>query len=437
MTTALTRRVLIFELIIAPLLLGGARPWAMALLALLVAIALVGQIIHQRKSPECGFSNAMRGICLAGGIACVWLALQTLPIWPSSLTLPFQTTSLALAPARTPDAVLYGMWLGAIVMLGATQNDLKNQLAVICRALVASAVLQAAIAFVLFAIDAPGTLWFVKTAHINDFTGTFANRNAFCALMAAGFFACLYLWQRPTGTLRDKLDRHGGWLALAILLFLSALASHSRAGILALIMGSLIFIWLAIPGRNRAKTLALLATVIVMTGAVFATPALTARFAQLARRDWLQRDDVWQSAITAIMHRPLTGYGPDGIAAALQYFASPGLNTQARWASSHNLWLDGLLVLGVPVFLLISGLVGYVLISALRDLAEQAKTRPQFALVMAVLTAFLVQSLFDGIATMPAVILPVAIMVGLVIHPYQTAHAPASSPQPATSRPAA
>ena len=437
MTAAMTRWVLIFEILAAPLLLGGARPWAMALLSIPVACALVGQILHQRKSPKCGFSNSTRGICLAGGIACLWLILQSLPLWPYSMTLPFQTTSLALAPARTPDAVLYVLWLVAIVMLCATQNDLNNQLAVICRALVASATLQTAVAFSLFALDAPGTVWFVKTAHINDFTGTFANRNAFCALMAAGFFACLYLWHRPTCTIRDKLDGQGGWLALAVLLFLSALSSHSRAGIVALFMGSIAFIWLASPGWNRAKILALLATVLAMAGAVFATPALASRFAQLARRDWLQRDDVWQSAFNAIMHRPLTGYGPDGIATALQYAASPGLNTQARWASSHNLWLDGILVMGLPVFLLLCGLTGYIVLFTLRNMAHQTKTRPQFALIMAVLTAFIVQSLFDGIAAMPAVILPALIMVGLAMHRHQTLPVPASSPLPATSRPVA
>tara|TARA_R110001583_G_scaffold32107_7_gene110071 strand:- start:97280 stop:98590 length:1311 start_codon:yes stop_codon:yes gene_type:complete len=434
MTAATTRRVLIFEILTAPVLLGGARPWAIALLSLPVAVALVGHILHQRTSAERHFSNSSGVIFLIGGIACVWLALQALPVWPSSMTLPFQTTSLSLAPSHAPDAVLYVLWLGAIIMLCAAQNDLKSQLTIICRAIVASACLQAAIATSLFALNAPGTLWFVKTAHINDFTGTYANRNAFCALMAAGFFACLYLWQQPTGTVRDKLDRHGGWLALAIVLLLSALASHSRAGILALIMGTIIYIWLALPGRNGAKILTLSATILAMTGAVFATPALSTRFAQLARRDWLQRDDVWQSAINALMNRPFTGYGPNGIAAALHYAASPGLNTQARWASSHNLWLDGMLVLGLPVFLLICGLTGYVITSVLRNMARQAKTRPQFALIMAVLTAFLVQSLFDGVTALPAVILPALLMVGLAIH-HQTSAAPASSSQPATSQP--
>lgn len=436
MTAATTRRVLIFEILTAPVLLGGARPWAIALLSLPVVVALIGHIMHQHRSADPKFANAIGIICLAGGIAFLWLTLQSLPVWPLAQTLPFQTGSLALAPARTPDTLLYVLWIVAIVMLCAAQNDLKSQLTILCRAIVASACLQAAIATSLFALNAPGTLWFVKTAHINDFTGTYANRNAFCALMAAGFFACLYLWQQPTGTIRDKLDRHGGWLALAIVLLLSALASHSRAGILALIMGTIIYIWLVLPGRNGAKILSLSATILAMTGAVFATPALSTRFAQLARRDWLQRDDVWQSAINALMNRPFTGYGPNGIAAALHYAASPGLNTQARWASSHNLWLDGMLVLGLPVFLLICGLTGYVITSALRNMAHQTKTRPQFALIMAVLTAFLVQSLFDGVTALPAVILPALIMVGLAMrHHHQTSVAPASSSQPATSQP--
>ena len=418
MFATIARWTLIFEVFAAPLLLGSARPWAMALLAFPVAVALLFYIIPALKHGiilPVGTSYALRPFGMAGVIAAGWLMIQALPLWPSPVTAPFKPHSLALAPAHLPDTLLYLLWLGAIPLLCAARKDAMADITPLCKAVVASAVLQAIIACIVALTGVPTTLWFIKTAHIGDFTGTFANRNAFCAFMATGFFASLYLWQHRPGSMGEKIDSYGGWLAIAILLFAATLASHSRAGLLALMAGTFIFVRTASRPSNdtppyRRYLLALASLLPIIASLLFA-PTLLARFAELARPDWVQRDDVWQTALTAIMHRPFTGYGTNGIAPALQFAATPGMNDTVRWVSSHNLWLDMALILGLPVFTVIMTLVLVSCTRLFRHASIQASP-PKQALLAALFTAFLVQSCFDGLSSTPAVILPLLIMAG-------------------------
>lgn len=418
MPANIARQTLIFEVFAAPLLLGGARPWALAILALPVAIALLFYIITQQKKGTVSPADTggiLRTFGLALVIAGGWLVLQALPVWPEMLTFPFNGHSLDLAPAHLPNTLLYLLWLAGIPLLCIWQTDPVAEIALLCKALVASAMLQAMIAIIAQQAGMPTTIWFIKTAHINDFTGTFANRNAFCGFMAGGFFACLYLWQRSPGTIGKKIDRHGGWLALAILLFATALGSHSRAGIVALMAGTFMFVLTASRQSGHEppyrRYLMAIGTLLPMMTALLLAPDMLTRFAELARPDWLQRDDVWQSAFGAILMRPFTGYGPNGIAPVLQYVATEGMNDTVRWVSTHNLWLDMALTLGVPVFLCVIFLLGTGIIGLYRR-ASSGASRPKHALFAAVLTAFLVQSCFDGLTSQPALMLPLLIMAG-------------------------
>lgn len=421
MIATCARWVLIFEIFAAPLLLGGGRPWALAILAVPLALTLPIAFFKAQKmgsEQTTGLLSALSPFFLALILAILWLIAQALPVWPQAMIAPFAGNSLALAPAQLPDQVLYLLWLFAMLVLCALQSEAGNEITPLCRALAASAALQAAIAMILDVAAIPSTLWFVKTAHISDFTGTFANRNAFCAFITAGFFACLYMWQRPGGSFREKIDPHGGWLALAILLFIAALGSHSRAGMLALMAGTFVFI-LQAGGRaeragGNAFTIRLITAFLALAAmivSILLTPDLLARFAGLSRPDWLQRDDVWQSALNAIIARPFTGYGAQGIAPALQYAATPGMNDAVRWVSSHNLWLDMVLVLGLPVFLLVLALLVKGGLAVLRGIHHNT-TPAKRALFMAVLVAFLVQSGLDGIGELPAVIMPLVILLG-------------------------
>ncbi|OKH89073.1 O-antigen ligase [Thalassospira sp. TSL5-1] len=418
MIATIARWSLIFEVFAAPFLLGGARPWALALLAIPVAIALLVHMIQALKNGHDVSPvpfHALRPFALAFIVAAGWLVFQSLPVWPKIITAPFDGDGIALAPAHLPDTLLYLLWLAGIPLLCAWQQDPIANITPFCKALVASAVLQAMIAHITALTGIPTTLWFIKTAHMGDFTGTFANRNAFCAFVTTGFFACLYLWQHPPGNIGEKIDRYGGWLAIAIVLFATALGSHSRAGIVALMAGTFIFMLAAAkkPDDTDPCRRYLLATGILlpMLASLLLAPDMLTRFVELARPDWLQRDDVWQSALAAIIQRPLTGYGPNGIAPALQFAATPGMNDTVRWVSSHNLWLDMALTLGLPVFIIVMMLLITGGAGLIRRASAQASP-PKQGLFLAFLTAFLVQSCFDGVTGQPAVILPLLMIAG-------------------------
>ncbi|MBE69615.1 MAG: hypothetical protein CMO07_02420 [Thalassospira sp.] len=405
----LAQTCLMVQIILAPLLLGGLRPWALALLAILTGIGVLA--ICLRLGPvQIGKHLLYLWIGIAGLIG--WSILQSLPIWPVR-TYPFNAPHIALAPYGWLNMATYLIWLGSVASLTALLARLHNHLNItIARTIVITCAVQVALAAGADVMGWQTTFWFAKQAHLHDWTGSFANRTAFGILMGFGILACLFLYNQSRAQSTSKrLDQAGGWLAIAMLLATAVVQSHSRLAFIMALVGGVIFIILT-PRENvqSIKRLIVIALGIIATIAVtaFASPELFTRFTDLARSDLVQRDDLWITALHAIAERPLTGWGADSIGLVIAHFATPDLNANAKWFSSHNLWLDGAIVFGVPVMLiLLAALV--IAIKTVLATCLQPDTR---ALLIALFAMAMLGSMGDWVMVMPALILPV-VMQGM------------------------
>ncbi|MFH1805423.1 MAG: O-antigen ligase family protein [Pseudomonadota bacterium] len=391
---------LLLPVIIAPLLLGGARLWALAILILCLGIGvMVGSFTQQRIHAPILAKIWLAGLLLGG-----WMVVQSLPLFGPA-DFPKIDSTIALNPSALPAGLL--MLLFCLLAFTLAQI-LRPDGNLIIRIVIASALIQAVLAGILAGFEVPTNLWFAKTAHIGDATGSFANRNAFGALMVIGILGCLHQWGRAVGPLMHRLDRQGGWIALAIVLSAALIATHSRASMISLATGLMAMIVFA-PMARRKIIMSVIPLAVMLL--ILSDTTLTARFAELARPDFLQRDDLWRTALAAIAARPLAGYGMGGMDLVIDHFATPGLNMAARWPNSHNLFLDAALCFGLPVaFIGIAAILAF----AVRILRAAAPSKDR-ALLAGFVTIILTHALFDSVIILPALILPILILAGSTV----------------------
>ena len=419
---------LMAEIILAPVMLGGGRPWAIAVLAILTGVGLIAICWRMRSI---SLPRYVIGVWLFAAIIVIWMIIQASPVWPDQ-SFPFDVPFVALYPAAWINHTFDIIWLCATVTLISliAQKAPNGGLLPILHAIIIACTLQMVLALGNAVFDAQTTFWFAKTAHIGDWTGSLANRSAFGGLMGIGYIASIYLFMVPHTNHRHagadagarhhvpigrRLDQSGGYLALAILFVAALTQSHSRLAFALVLIATFFLIGFARhPGRSTRVRhwgkLLFAGFCVIGIGLVtsVSVPELVSRFHDLTRFDLIQRDDAWATALRAISDRPFIGFGPDSIALVMGHFATPELNKDANWFSTHNLWLDGAIVLGVPVVLALA--IAVIFSAAL--IMRATWNQPFRGLVIAVISLFLTSTIFDWVIGLPALILPVVAILG-------------------------
>lgn len=402
---------LMAQIILAPLLLGGARPWAMAILSIMSGLGILAACVTRKQISIPRYLPRIWGVAV---VMLGWSLLQSLPIWPMQ-DYPFSTPQIALYPDGWMGLAPNLIWLIATITLSnlLAQGQSQTLMNGAIKVLIASCALQVGLATLASVMDWQTTFWFGKSTHLDDWTGSFANRNAFGALLGFGILACLYLFaQSKAQGIGRRLDRSGGLLALALILAVALLESHSRSAVALTLIGTLIFLTLNTPRatfrvigkRALFSGFGIVALIVLID---IASPELSTRFIELARTDLIQRDDAWHTAILAIQDRPITGFGFDGVALVMGHFATAGLNTNAHWFSSHNLLLDAAIMFGVP-----ATLATVIALSLMASKAVMlAPNRTTRAFMLAFISMAVIGSLIGWVMSMPALILPIAIAI--------------------------
>lgn len=284
---------------------------------------------------------------LAIGLVFGWLALV-------SLGAPEVGTALR----RLLVAGLFCVNASLLLMLPRSQEQFSRLLG-LCVLLVLALCYFGVLALPSRSIHHAGDL--VEPDLIGDWRGVFDHKNIAAPAMAVLLFFCLYLksrWSAPLGWLL-------GGLALV---FLVQTNGKSALGLLPLAL----VLAFALEKRPRAGAVlilvVLLAFNLVTVGAAF-LPAIGDFVANLGvDATFTARADVWNLALTAILERPLTGYGFQS------FWQSEALLTselaRQTWAvnaaHAHNSYLEALLDGGVPALVL---MVVWLVLLPLRDVA--------------------------------------------------------------------
>lgn len=398
--------------LLAPLALGAAPPWAWASLACLLAglAMLQGGLAIAGAAPAHPWPlpgwTALPLAVLAGVI--VWQLVAPGPVHPlrrelaDALGTP---ADLLRAPilhrAEAHDAVvriagpLAVAWLAAQAWTGAPVRPALAALAVAGAGV-------AAYALAAHAIAPERVLWLSGPFYPTP-TGPFVARGAFAAYLTLAMLAAGALWL-------TRADAAAGWpLALIWALMGGALiASQSRAGLLAAVAAHLLLLALAVRGRWLPPAPAAAWAAGLLAAAALGTIAagLDGRLADLPA-DLSHRGAIWQASLAAIADRPWTGHGLGSFPHLYELYRMPGAAQPV--ASAHALALEWAAEVGVPGAL---ALLAVVLGAAAALWRAPVGGTAQLAALPA-LVALALQGAVDPGPQVPGVALTAGLLIGL------------------------
>jgi O-antigen ligase len=307
-------------------------------------------------------------------------------------------------------------WLALAAAMLLTQLLSYGQSRRLLKFLVILGVLEVLYGSMQLLADPEMILWHPKEAYLGYLTGTFIYRNhlagflAICAGVQLGFCAET-LWQKSY----KKILLHG---IIFFILIIGLLKTGSRAGLVSFLCAFLFFFPVCVKKFSNALKIAGAALMGIGVGAAcwLERSILFSRLLDL-KNDlvigsgrWL----VWQDAVRMLSDYCWTGIGLGGFKWLYPRYQSREL--LMGWSHAHNDYLELLVELGLPAFLVLSVAfigIGVVLLRALSHL----ETKEYFTLcgILAALFAFLIHGMMDFNWAIPINNLMVILITGLGI----------------------
>jgi O-antigen ligase len=376
--------VLSVLLVILPLILGGNRPMAWTLYALLLSLLAVyyfATLLRQGIDPRITVSDLKFPAALLIAF-CGYIVLQILPlasVLPASMlylpdgVLPPETISVS------PEDTLLGLarWIN-IALTGYLAMQIAANSIRAARFLTILFWIAAAHAIygLLLRYQFGDTILFTqKWAYIGFATGGFVNRNSFATFLAIGsVIGIVRLYdifrQRPKGNSQGLFMllnvREGlllpllGWLVIMI----TIVATSSRMGLFASFAGMAVAVGLFHARRSEGTTGPLgtvAALVALISGATAITyfygASLMERF-QTVEQSTEVRMQLYDQVWGMVMVRPWTGFGGGTFEYAYPLFHQSPVNFDLVWDRAHSsylaLWSEYGLIFGtIPMVLIL------------------------------------------------------------------------------------
>ncbi len=233
--------------------------------------------------------------------------------------------------------------------------------------------------------------------------GPFASRNHGAQFMMMSFFLSLFLWLPHFLLVKTQRlpKKNIYYLIFSIILFASIFASHSRGGVIALILGLFVLSFLCVlfsKKRNYKKIFIL--TMITITFMALMHLIITYSAVIGLRQFWTGSDTarlgLYSAAIDMLKDFPYTGVGFDAFSTAIDAYIPFALREFPRYL--HNDWLELLLSFGYIAGTIILWLI-FVIIFDITKLFKDLERKKQIRLF--ILCAGLSGFTFTGIVDFP------------------------------------
>ncbi|PWC52986.1 O-antigen ligase family protein [Azospirillum sp. TSO22-1] len=442
-TNAVIFRLLLAVVLLAPLPLGGYRPWAWSLLALLVGLLAIGWsqgVLRGRARAPVPFGR-LWPVALPFAVVLGWAFVQTLDVVPRAWWHPLWGEAAAaleapvaggitVDPAMTRAALLrlltYGGVFWLAVQLGRDRSRARE--AIVATAL--AGVVYAAYGLAVHFAGWERILWLEKWAYLGDLTATFVNRNAYGAYAGLGVLCCTVLFMhalrppRPGAARRayevteTVLLRAAPFLVGAMVIGSALLLSHSRGAFLATGLALLVLLAAAVAGRlARPRTALLLGVVMAAVGLWVVGTSGGQTIGRLADTVALgtdrDREELYRLTAAAIADAPWTGHGFGAFLPAFRMYRDPTLFAPTVWDFAHNVYLELAMDLGLPAAALFCLSLAIVLAVCARGLVSRRRDQMYPALAIAGAALIGLHGMVDFSAQMPAVALTLALLLGV------------------------
>lgn len=357
-------RVFAFAIIglvaIAPLPAGSNVPilWAFWSGVIFVALALHA-VLMARLDPNRPLNVLQHRQWVAPALCLTYLAWTMFQTLPLNIGAPLPGGINSAAIAVLPQAA----WLGLLRQFGylalfvltlevSARNDRADAMIRVLFWAICVHAMWAMIALRFLGDIAP---WGEKTVYLGTATGTFINRNNFAAFLGVGFVLGAAIVAdlanvpraRRAGSVRAARASAFEILVPCVgmgLLFVTLLATQSRMGLVAAVLGAAIVFAIM---RRRQGTASwrvwgealILATLLLGPVVVTLNSSVVERALDIGH-EANGRLVLWQQVLGMIGARPLTGYGLDSFYAAFELFHRPPLSSAVVWEYAHNSYLS-------------------------------------------------------------------------------------------------
>ena len=430
-------RLLLLLVVLAPLPLGGNRPWAWSLEALLAGIALAGWALAAVRGQVRTFWRAALWPSVIGfAAALAWGAVQLLPV-PASLAHPLWPSvvevlgtsagaSISIAPGAVGPALLRLASYGAIFWLALQYARDRRHAHELVTWVTAASVVYALYGLVNFFAGNTHLLWYPRWAYATDVTGTFVNRNSYATFAGLGLLAAVAMAIR---TFREKWRVADRSLARfprgvesfmgrplvysfgALVIGMAWLQSHSRMGFGATVVG-LAALLLVLRAAGVVRHFGLAATIGVagLGFLIFSSGALT--FDRIEQATSADRLPLFAMVIEGIRAAPWTGHGFGSFPVVFPMFRDLTIPQAIDFTQAHNSYLELAFELGVPVATLLVAAVVWAALLCARGVFRRSRDRLVPALGFAAALLVGTHALVDFSLQMPAVAYLFAALLG-------------------------
>lgn len=378
-------------LFLAPLPFGSVQPGAVLAIELAAAALGLGTIALVSRDNDARVSVPTIPLAICAGVIILGV-FQVVPL-PFAVAETFNPTAELVRPlipylgldhppavswsVATPESTDALLRFIAYVLIGLTAAvvfDAERSRRRFAFVLVAAAVLQAIYGSAEYLTGRQHIFGFAKKYYLDSATGTFINRNHFATLLAIAlpFALTLALPREPMPAARNwrgrlvALSKGPAVLRIfavvaAILIWMGLLLSHSRAGLLAALVGAAAVL-VHLRGIRASRWAAAIGGAVLLFLLTFElTQAPGERFFEVADDLGAKagRLSVWRDARALVADRPILGWGLGTFEKAFPVVQSADIDV--HYDHAHNDWLEwtiegGALVLIAALWLLFTAL---------------------------------------------------------------------------------
>lgn len=438
---------LVTLVVIMPAALGGNRPLPWSIMSLTTGILLLiwGISAHQKHNIYGVSLRHIKFIALPFVIAMVWIILQAFlsggsgfvhPIWLMTERVLQKDiyASVTLDSYKTIEGFMkfltYGMVFWLSLQLGRSSSNAKKMLFAIAIA----GGIYALYGIILQLTESETILWLNERLYSDSVSSTFINRNSYATYAGIGiivsmalFFTALFKDVRKSNhrqfyfTLINNFTKKAViFLVIVILLIAALIMTHSRAGIACVSIGCISFVGMLTLTKSAKghRFITAIFTAFLMLTFILALSVggnvVSKRFSVLDQ-EITMRGDIYATTLNAIKDFPVLG---SGLGTFENIFSMYRDTRFPKWLSlrmdhAHNTYLETMLELGIPAFLLLAVSIISILTICFKGLITRQRNAIFPAIALAVSIVIWLHALFDFSIEMPAIAITYAAILGI------------------------
>ncbi|MCD7058919.1 O-antigen ligase family protein [Pelagibacterium xiamenense] len=364
--TALSAALVVF-LFLAPIPLGGNRPFFWAVNAVAVGLAALVYAVAMMRAGETWRISVRQqaSIVVLWAASVAFLIVQFLPLgdfWDGLYAITrdgtkIPTLAISVAPGETALMALrmltYGMFFFLVLQLAAN----RTRAALVLRAIFI--IVCAHAAYGLLAVTQLGDplLFFEKWAYEGSATGTFVNRNSYATFLAFGLviglvsaLRALFSGNGRRGT-NESLVAAALYLTGTVVIAAALVATRSRMGLAAGALGcALCALVVGLKLWSRRKDAFFLGaglTLGLTVAAFFLFGSGTLERLGSTEQDLDVRVALYTQVIQMIAERPWLGFGGGAFEVAYPLFHALPVSPDRIWDRAHSTYLSRWTEMGV------------------------------------------------------------------------------------------